>query len=383
MTANSIDLPAGDADDLKIMVSVALTWEVALMPVMLRIVFLIGLVIWPLPVSAQSTQQSSSFERWTGRWLTDDWISSWAAEHFGRHVDRPSADKERYAAEHFGSHELDRIKGSTSAETGWLRHTSNLEDENRRLAQELDATRTVLTILDEQATEVVRERGILAAKAGENSQRVIALERELSASLEKSYQFDRANELLTAEVDELRQSIAALESKLSASQEKNNQLNRANKLLTAEQETQQPRSGWIARLLGYHRGYIDAVSKVEISAGEERERKTLTKKLETALGRDFSVPDLAALGAVFVGGHVASISGAATGRIVYRHTDGNPLEFWLVARRGQSSNVNFGQNGELNIVHWQGNDSEYALISSVAWSELAPIAGKLHRLYSE
>lgn len=373
------------------------------MLVMLRNIVLVMLMIGSFSTFAHAPQQASSLNRWVGHPVSDDWISSWVVEHFAHYVDRdvvnatpaeighavdkmhrPSAGPKRYRREHVEAQELDRIKATASVKTGWLQRAGNLADENLKLLQQLEATRTVLTILDEQATEVGGEREILAAKAEENRQRVVELERELSASHEKSYQADLANEKLKVEIDELRQGsqhqVDTLESKLSVLEKENEQLRRTNEQPTAKEETLQPQSNWVARLLGYHRGYIDAASQMEISAEEEWENKALTKRLETALGQGITVPDLAALGMVFVGGHVTPINGAATGRIVYQDTDGNQLEFWLAPRRGQSSSVNFGQSGELNIVHWQGANTEYALIGSVAWEELAPIAGKLHQL---
>jgi anti-sigma factor RsiW len=262
---------------------------------------------------------------------------------------------------------------------------NDLADQNKKLMQQLEATRTVITVLDARAAEAGREKEVLAAEMRQVVERNAALERELDASAEKTNQSSRTNEQLRAEMEQLRQThqrrVADLESKIDALQESGHQPDPASESSLGELDDLQYRSGWIAQLLGYHRGFVDASRNLGISAREEQASKALTKQITATISRNFEVPDLTAFGMPFVDGHVTPINGVATGRILYRNAEGTSLEVWLVQRSGQRSQVYFGENDDLKIVHWAGADTEFALIGTMAWGELAPIAGELYQRY--
>ncbi|MGI9493197.1 MAG: hypothetical protein ACR2QF_12425 [Geminicoccaceae bacterium] len=262
---------------------------------------------------------------------------------------------------------------------------NDLADQNKKLMQQLEATRTVISVLDKRSAEAELEKEALATEMQQVRERNIELERELDASRGKSDQSSRVHEQLRVEMEQLRQNhqrrVADLQGEIDALRETGHQPTPSGEPSPGEFDDLQYRSGWIAQLLGYHRGFVDATRNLGIGAREEQASKALSRQLSATVGRDFEVPDLSSFGMPFVGGHVTSINGVATGRILYRNAEGNPLEFWIVQRSGQRSQVYFGENDDLNIVHWAGADTEFALIGPMAWSELAPIAGELYQRY--
>ncbi len=261
----------------------------------------------------------------------------------------------------------------------------DLADQNKKLMQQLEATRTVITVLDARAAKAELENESLSAELERNRQRIAQLERKLNESFDQSSQSGSASESLLAEMEQLRRShrqqVADLESRINALRESNNQEEKAEEQSSAELDTLENRNGWVAQLLGYHRGYADATRTVEISARDEQQSGALTEALKTTVGQDFTVPDLTHFAMLLVGGQIASINGVATGRIIYHNEDGNPLEFWVVQRQGRSSQVYFGENHGLNIVHWASENAEYVLIGPLAWDDFAPIAGDLYQRY--
>lgn len=145
------------------------------MPAVLPIIFMIGLIIWSLPVSAQKAQRFGPFDWRTGHSATDDWISLWVLENFADNVDLDEVEL-------LEPQEFSRIKRSKSAQIGQPQPTSSLADDNVKLMQQLEATSTVLAIIDTQAAKTAMEKEILAAKAEQDRQHIAALESELSKS---------------------------------------------------------------------------------------------------------------------------------------------------------------------------------------------------------
>lgn len=74
-----------------------------------------------------------------------------------------------------------------------------------RLASQLEATETVLAIIDRQAAEAAEERDALAEKNGHNQERITMLQRDLEAARRLIAELNLSNEHLATEMDQLRQ----------------------------------------------------------------------------------------------------------------------------------------------------------------------------------
>lgn len=378
--------------------------SIVVMPFMLCMIVLLKLVVWPGLASAQTHEQSASIDHRHGTVFRVDWISTWVEANVV--TDGYAYDLAAPSIATAGVTEVDRRTGRgiklddakqshdqksplpqkiLRPEQTPKRDVSDLVDRNEALLQQLEATRKVLAIFDEQAAEALQKNETLVAEAEQNRQRIAALERELSAAVEKINRSHRDNDRLLAKVERLqqdrRQEIAALNNKDTIPEGDRSQYILPAKKPAAETRPLRSRTEWIAQLVGVHRASRDGAHEIDKSSGQEQDREALINRFQKTFGQDFALPDLEAFGAFLVGGQIYKINGTETGRIAYRDADNNTLDFWLVPSPGRNSRVSFGEQNDLNFVYWNQNGVEYALVSSLAWSNLAPIAGELHQRY--
>ncbi|MEL6961840.1 MAG: hypothetical protein AAFO01_03740 [Pseudomonadota bacterium] len=376
--------------------------SILLMPIIVCILALINLAIWPVSVSAQTHQQSASVDHGPERASSDDWIATWVRTSITgdaglRDVTVESAERASDVNDAVGIgrgiqledtvlSDRENIKQPEDVATTGLRpqqNKSDLVDQNEALRQQLEATRKVLAIFDAQAAEALRENELLVAEAEQSRQRITSLERELSTAVETIKSAKRDNDILLAELVQLRQQTTKLGSSDATVGDGDPEHILPAKKPVIKKASHQSRADWIAELIGYHPASFDVSREVEISAHQEKLDEALTKHFQTTFGPNFALPNLDAFGVSLIGGHVTTINGAETGRIVYRDADNNTLDFWLVSKSGRASQVSFGEQNDLNFVHWGENHMAYALIGPLAWRNLAPIAGELHQRFRQ
>ncbi|MEM8948774.1 MAG: hypothetical protein AAGC99_05520 [Pseudomonadota bacterium] len=223
-----------------------------------------------------------------------------------------------------------------------------------RSGQDLEDTRTALAALDEEAAGLRRERDELA----------------------------QAVDRLTAAVDQGELSLAAAQAQLASAKQQSVAFETAL-------ETLRRQTGWLAQVAGYHIGYAGKPREVEVKAKEQRDEQALSKWLSSELGRPITIPQNLPMqgGLTFVGGRVLyTIDGQPIGQIAYHDSEGRLTAFCLKRNPSRAADEEPKREqffGRLQMIHWQDEVFQYAVIGFADFETLNPVAAWLKENYDE
>ena len=223
-----------------------------------------------------------------------------------------------------------------------------------RSDRDLEESRTALAVLDEEATGLRRERDELA----------------------------QAVDRLTASVDQGETSLTTARAQLASARQQSAAIETAL-------ETLRRQTGWLAQVAGYHIGYAGKPREVEVSAKEQSDSQALSRWLSKELGHEITIPqDLPMQGGLtFVGGRVLyTIDGQPIGQIAYHDSIGRLTAFCLKRNSTRAADDELKQAqffGQLQMIHWQDDVFQYAVVGFADYGILEPVAAWLENNYGK
>lgn len=144
-------------------------------------------------------------------------------------------------------------------------------------------------------------------------------------------------------------------------------------------QTAAPRN-WLDDIADYHRVYArQSLHLVEVPATESQH---ITQWLTTAIGVDFTIPDLSDNGLTFEGARLLVAGGQPTGQLIYRDIDGHV--FAVCFQRGDAVEARTEPatviRNDLGLVSWQDRNAAFAFIGPSSEPELDALAATVARM---
>src|SRR5690606_991515 len=127
---------------------------------------------------------------------------------------------------------------------------------------------------------------------------------------------------------------------------------------------------WLDDIADHHRIYArQSLHLVEVPA---RESQHITQWLTTAVGVDFTIPDLSDNGLTFEGARLLVAGGQPTGQLIYRDADGHV--FAVCFQRGDAVAARTEPavtiRNDLGLVSWQDRNAAFAFVGPSSEPEL-------------
>ena len=268
---------------------------------------------------------------------------------------------------------------------------AGLEAETAKLAadvaereSELEESRTALARSEQRIAEFATERLALATAVDRGDEELEEAQASLAALEEDSAELKEEYDDLVAAIDQREADLAAARTQLASAQQQNAAFQTALETLRAQ-------TGWLAQVAGYHIGYAGTMKmrEVEIKVREQRESQALTKWLSSELGREITIPgDLPMEGGLtFVGGRMLyTIDGQPIAQIAYHDSEGRLTAFCIKRNSAGVADEDLKQAqffGQLQMIHWQDETFQYAVVGFADFETLGPVAEWLEGNYGE
>jgi len=265
---------------------------------------------------------------------------------------------------------------------------TELETETKTLAADLAArelkletSQTALARAEQRAAELVTEQASLAAVIGRSDQELATIRSTLAALDDEATELRRARDTLATAVDQSEDDLASARAQLTSTQQQNAAFQTALETIRAQ-------TGWLAQVAGYHVGYAGKPREVEVTAAEQQDSQALTKWLSNELGGEITVPLNLPMqgGLTFVGGRVLyTTDGQPIGQIAYHDNEGRLTAFCIKRNpTGADQDVKQAQFfGRLQMIHWQDETFQYAVVGFEDFETLEPVATWLESNYGK
>jgi hypothetical protein len=254
---------------------------------------------------------------------------------------------------------------------------------------ELEETRTALAQAEQRTAELAAERLALTSQVDRSGQdledtrtALAALDEEAAGLRRERDELAQAVDRLTAAVDQGEANLATARALLTSAQQQSVAFETAL-------ETLRRQTGWLAQVAGYHIGYAGKAREVEVKAKEQRDEQALSKWLSNELGREVTIPRNLPMegGLTFVGGRVLyTIDGQPIGQIAYHDSAGRLTAFCLKRNPTRAADDELKREqffGRLQMIHWQDEVFQYAVVGFAGFGTLEPVAAWLEDNYGE
>ncbi|MEZ5933255.1 MAG: hypothetical protein R3F54_15140 [Alphaproteobacteria bacterium] len=254
---------------------------------------------------------------------------------------------------------------------------------------ELEETRTALAQAEQRTAELAAERLALTSQVDRSGQdledtrtALAALDEEADGLRRERDELAQAVDRLTAAVDQGESSLATAQAQLASAQQQSTAFETAL-------ETLRRQTGWLAQVAGYHIGYAGKPREVEVKAKEQQDEQALSKWLSSELGRPITIPRNPPMqgGLTFVGGRVLyTIDGQPIGQIAYHDSEGRLTAFCLKRNPTRVADEELKRAqffGRLQMIHWQDEVFQYAMVGFADFGTLEPVAAWLENNYGE
>ena len=268
---------------------------------------------------------------------------------------------------------------------------AELEAETSRMASNVAARETALeeskialADAERRNAELATERLALAAAVDRGDEELTDAQAALAVLQDDATALKRERDDLAAVVDQRETDLAAVRTRLAGAEQ------RTAAFQTAL-ETLRRQTGWLAQVAGYHIGYASTMKmrEVEVRAAEQRESQALTKWLGSELGHEITLPhDLPMPGGLtFVGGRMLyTIDGQPIAQIAYHDSEGRLTAFCIKRNPTGIADKELKQAqffGQLQMIHWQAEAFQYAVVGFADFETLEPVAAWLEDNYGE
>jgi septal ring factor EnvC (AmiA/AmiB activator) len=267
--------------------------------------------------------------------------------------------------------------------------TETLASEITTRTSELEGARAALAQAEQRTAELAAERLALTSQVDrsdrdleETSTALAALDEEAAGLRRERDELAQAVDRLTAAVDQGESSLTTARAQLASAQQQSAAFETAL-------ETLRRQTGWLAQVAGYHIGYAGKPREVEVKAKEQRDEQALSKWLSSELGRPITIPRNLPMegGLTFVGGRVLyTIDGQPIGQIAYHDSEGRLTAFYLKRNPTRATDAELKRAqffGQLQIIHWQDEVFQYAVVGFADFGILEPVAAWLENNYGE
>ena len=268
---------------------------------------------------------------------------------------------------------------------------AELEAETSRLTSNVAAresalreSRAELAQAERRIAELATERLALAAAVNRGDEELDDLQAALAALQDGAAALKRERDELATAIGQRETDLTTARTRLTSAQQQTTAFQTA--LETLRQQTD-----WRAQVAGYHIGYASTMKmrEVEVRAAEQRESQALTKWLSSELGHDITVPRNLPMpgGLTFVGGRMLyTIEGQPIAQIAYHDSEGQLTAFCIKRNPTGAINDELKQAqffGQLQMIHWQDETLQYALVGFADFETLTPVAAWLESNYDE
>jgi len=264
---------------------------------------------------------------------------------------------------------------------------AELETEAETLAADIaaresqhDEAQTALAQAEQRAAELATERETLAAVIGRGDRDLLETRSALARLDDEATELRRERDALASVVDQGQGELTIARAQLASAQQQSDAFQTALETLRAQ-------TGWLAQVAGYHIGYAGKPREVEVKANQWNSRP-LSNWLSSELGQEITIPrDLPMQGGLtLVGGRVLyTIDGQPVGQIAYHDSQGRLTAFCIKRNpTGTTQDLKQAQFfGRLQMIHWQDETFQYAVVGFADFETLEPTAKWLVENYSE
>ena len=254
---------------------------------------------------------------------------------------------------------------------------------------ELEQMQTALAQAEERSAELAAERLALTGQVDRSDRDLEESRTALAALDEEAVGLRRERDELAQAVDRLTAVVDQGEASLTTARAQLASARQQSAAFETALETLRRQTGWLAQVAGYHIGYAGKPREVEVSAKEQTDSQALSKWLSKELGHEITIPqDLPMEGGLtFVGGRVLyTIDGQPIGQIAYHDSIGRLTAFCLKRNPTRAADDELKQAdffGRLQMIHWQDEVFQYAVVGFADFETLEPVATWLEDNYGE
>ncbi len=277
------------------------------------------------------------------------------------------------------------------------RHIAELESETETFAAEittrtleLGQMQTALAQAEERAAILAAERLALSRQVDRSGQNLEETRIALAALDEEAADLKHERDELLEAVDRLTTSVGQGEASLTALRAQLASAQMESAAFETALETLRRQTNWLAQVAGYHIGYASTMKmrEVEVRAADQRDSQALSKWLSSELGRSINIPQNLPMqgGLTFVGGRVLyTIDGQPIGQIAYHDSKGRLTAFCIKHNPARVADDGLKQAqffGRLQMIFWQDEAFQYAVVGFADFESLKPVATWLEANYS-